>query len=73
MSDDCANRARAIGHPTCFLLAIVSIARPPLPEPMYAHLGHALVRGGRWTYEPKYGGMRVVADVSAFAERTDAA
>ena len=32
---------------------------------MYATLGHALPRGGGWTYEPKYDGMRVVADVSA--------
>jgi hypothetical protein len=39
---------------------------------MYATLGHALMRGGRRTYEPKYGGMRVVG-VTAFAERTDAA
>jgi bifunctional non-homologous end joining protein LigD len=32
---------------------------------MYATLGHALPRDGGWTYEPKYDGMRVVADVSA--------
>jgi bifunctional non-homologous end joining protein LigD len=32
---------------------------------MYATLGHALPRGGGWTYEPKYDGMRVLADVSA--------
>lgn len=31
---------------------------------MYATLGHALPRGGGWTYEPKYDGMRVLADVS---------
>ena len=32
---------------------------------MYATLGHALPRGGGWTYEPKYDGMRVLADISA--------
>ena len=32
---------------------------------MYATLGHAIPRGGGWTYEPKYDGMRVVADISA--------
>jgi bifunctional non-homologous end joining protein LigD len=32
---------------------------------MYATLGHALPRDGGWTYEPKYDGMRVLADVSA--------
>jgi bifunctional non-homologous end joining protein LigD len=32
---------------------------------MYATLGHALPRGGGWTYEPKYDGMRVLAEVSA--------
>jgi len=32
---------------------------------MYATLGHALPRGGGWAYEPKYDGMRVVADASA--------
>jgi len=31
---------------------------------MYATLGHALPRGGGWTYEPKYDGMRVLADIS---------
>lgn len=38
--------------------------RAPLPEPMYATLGHALPRGGGWTYEPKFDGMRVLADAS---------
>jgi bifunctional non-homologous end joining protein LigD len=32
---------------------------------MYATLGHALPRDGGWTYEPKYDGMRVLAEVSA--------
>jgi bifunctional non-homologous end joining protein LigD len=32
---------------------------------MYATLGHELPRGTGWTYEPKYDGMRVIADVSA--------
>jgi bifunctional non-homologous end joining protein LigD len=32
---------------------------------MYATLGHALPRERGWTYEPKYDGMRVLADVSA--------
>jgi bifunctional non-homologous end joining protein LigD len=31
---------------------------------MYATLGHALPRDGGWTYEPKYDGMRVLADIS---------
>jgi bifunctional non-homologous end joining protein LigD len=47
----------------------VSTARAPLPEPMYATLGHALPRGDGWTYEPKYDGMRVLADVSARSVR----
>jgi bifunctional non-homologous end joining protein LigD len=32
---------------------------------MYATLGHALPRGDGWAYEPKYDGMRVLADISA--------
>lgn len=36
-----------------------------LPEPMYATLGHELPKGGGWIFEPKYDGMRVLADVSA--------
>jgi bifunctional non-homologous end joining protein LigD len=32
---------------------------------MYATLGHALPRDAGWTYEPKYDGMRVLADASA--------
>jgi bifunctional non-homologous end joining protein LigD len=32
---------------------------------MYATLGHALPRGAGWTYEPKYDGMRVLAETSA--------
>ena len=36
---------------------------------MYATLGHALPRGGGWTYEPKYDGMRVLAEVSARSAR----
>lgn len=31
---------------------------------MYATLGHALPRGADWIFEPKYDGMRVIADVS---------
>jgi bifunctional non-homologous end joining protein LigD len=46
------------------LSAPVSNPRAPLPEPMYATLGHALPRGSGWTYEPKYDGMRVLADAS---------
>ncbi|HEU4721044.1 MAG TPA: non-homologous end-joining DNA ligase [Gemmatimonadaceae bacterium] len=42
----------------------MSIPRVPLPEPMYATLGHALPRGSGWTYEPKYDGMRVLAEAS---------
>ena len=43
----------------------VSITRATLPEPMYATLGHALPRGAGWTYEPKYDGMRVLAEASS--------
>lgn len=32
---------------------------------MYATLGHALPRGPGWSFEPKYDGMRVVAEVSS--------
>jgi bifunctional non-homologous end joining protein LigD len=32
---------------------------------MYATLGHELPRGRGWTYEPKYDGMRVLAEASA--------
>lgn len=38
--------------------------RALLPEPMYATLGHALPQGRGWTYEPKYDGMRVLAEAS---------
>lgn len=31
---------------------------------MYATLGHELPRGGEWTFEPKYDGMRVIAEAS---------
>jgi bifunctional non-homologous end joining protein LigD len=31
---------------------------------MYATLGHDLPRGGGWTFEPKYDGMRVIAETS---------
>lgn len=43
--------------------------RASLPEPMYATLGHALPTGGEWTYEPKYDGMRVIAEASARSAR----
>jgi bifunctional non-homologous end joining protein LigD len=32
---------------------------------MYATLGHELPRGRGWVFEPKYDGMRVIADASA--------
>ena len=32
---------------------------------MYATLGHELPRGPGWTFEPKYDGMRVIADASS--------
>ncbi len=32
---------------------------------MYATLGHELPRGAGWTFEPKYDGMRVLAEASA--------
>jgi bifunctional non-homologous end joining protein LigD len=32
---------------------------------MYATLGHELPRGGGWTFEPKYDGMRVLAEASS--------
>lgn len=31
---------------------------------MYATLGHELPRGAGWTFEPKYDGMRVIAEVT---------
>jgi bifunctional non-homologous end joining protein LigD len=31
---------------------------------MYATLGHSLPKGAGWTFEPKYDGMRVLADAS---------
>ena len=40
-----------------------------VPEPMYATLGHDLPTGTGWTFEPKYDGMRVIADVSSRAVR----
>ena len=64
--DDGARQPDAgAGAPVLPLSGPVSITRAPLPEPMYATLGHALPRGGGWTYEPKYDGMRVLAQVSA--------
>ena len=36
---------------------------------MYATLGHALPAGEGWTYEPKYDGMRVIAEASARSAR----
>lgn len=44
-------------------------SRAALPEPMYATLGHALPQGGAWTFEPKYDGMRVIAEASARSAR----
>jgi bifunctional non-homologous end joining protein LigD len=38
-------------------------------EPMYATLGHELPLGPDWTYEPKYDGMRVLAEASSRAGR----
>ena len=32
---------------------------------MYATLGHDLPSGAGWTYEPKYDGMRVIAEASS--------
>ena len=39
--------------------------RASLPEPMYATLGHELPRGSGWVFEPKYDGMRVIAEANA--------
>lgn len=36
---------------------------------MYATLGHELPRGTGWVFEPKYDGMRVIADVTSRAVR----
>jgi bifunctional non-homologous end joining protein LigD len=44
--------------------SLVSNAHTSLPEPMYATLGHELPRGREWVFEPKYDGMRVLADAS---------
>lgn len=40
-----------------------------LPEPMYATLGHALPANGEWTFEPKYDGMRVIAEATSRGAR----
>jgi len=45
-------------------LRLVSTTRASLPEPMYATLGHELPRGGGWVFEPKYDGMRVIAEAT---------
>ncbi len=42
----------------------VSTTPSRIPEPMYAMLGHELPRGAGWTFEPKYDGMRVIAEVT---------
>jgi bifunctional non-homologous end joining protein LigD len=44
---------------------LVPTTRASLPEPMYATLGHELPRGPGWVFEPKYDGMRVIAEASA--------
>ncbi len=44
---------------------LVPTTRDSLPEPMYATLGQALPRGAGWVFEPKYDGMRVIAEASA--------
>jgi len=45
--------------------APVSTVRAALTEPMYATLGHGMPSGAGWTYEPKYDGMRVIAEASS--------
>jgi bifunctional non-homologous end joining protein LigD len=45
--------------------ARVSRTRAARTEPMYATLGHAMPSGVGWTYEPKYDGMRVIAEASS--------
>ena len=47
------------------LLRPVPTVRATLPEPMYATLGHEIPRGAGWVFEPKYDGMRVIAEASA--------
>jgi len=47
------------------LLPRVPTTRASLPEPMYATLGHELPRGPGWVFEPKYDGMRVIAEANA--------
>lgn len=42
---------------------------PVLPEPMYATLGHAIPKSGDWTFEPKYDGMRVIAEATSRGAR----
>ncbi len=37
----------------------------PGPEPMYASVGHEIPTGRSWTFEPKYDGVRAVAQVTA--------
>jgi bifunctional non-homologous end joining protein LigD len=46
----------------------MSIGRLVL-EPMYATLGHELPRGSGWIYEPKYDGMRVLAEGTSRSAR----
>ncbi len=47
------------------LTTVPTTLRVNLPEPMYATLGHEVPRGPGWTFEPKYDGMRVIAEVSS--------
>ena len=51
------------------LLLLVPTPRARLPEPMYATLGRELPRGERWTFEPKYDGMRVLAQATSRGAR----
>jgi len=51
------------------LLLLMPTPRARLPEPMYATLGRELPRGERWTFEPKYDGMRVLAQATSRGAR----
>src|SRR4051812_41726269 len=59
-----SNRTRGAGIPLAAHGA-VSKTRAAFTEPMYATLGHGLPSGVGWTYEPKYDGMRVIAEASS--------
>jgi bifunctional non-homologous end joining protein LigD len=59
-----SNQAGDVGTPLAAHGA-VSKVRAAFTEPMYATLGHRMPGAAGWTYEPKYDGMRVIAEASS--------